>query len=342
MRAKPLSWVVALDGGTTTTRARLVHDGHVVATARRSVGVRDTVLSSSSARLLPAAVREAIREVLASAGGIRPDAVVAAGMLSSEIGLEVVPHVMAPAGPDELARGAAVRELPEVAAWPILFVPGVRTPASEGVDGWADADVMRGEECETLGALLVRSMRGPAAFVWPGSHTKLVEVDAEGRIARSHTTLAGEMTAALARHTLIAASLPEYLPEKPDPDAVAAGARLAQRDGLGRAAFLVRVAALEGAMPSEQRAAFWVGAVIADDAMRLARHTILRRQVPVLVGGREPQRALYAAMLEERLARPVTPLDDEEAENASAIGALEVARRREERRVPRRNVLNPD
>jgi 2-dehydro-3-deoxygalactonokinase len=262
-------------------------------------------------------------------------------MLSSEIGLEVVPHVMAPAGIDELARGAAVRELPDVAAWPILFVPGVRTPASEGIDGWADADVMRGEECETLGALSVRSIRGPAAFVWPGSHTKLVEVDAEGRIVRSHTTLAGEMTAALARHTLIAASLPESLPEKPDPDAVAAGARLAQRDGIGRAAFLVRVAALEGAMPSEQRAAFWVGAVAADDAMRLARHTILRRQVPVFVGGREPQRALYAAMLEERLARPVTPLDDEEAESASAIGALEVARRRGERRAPRRDVLNP-
>ena len=29
---------IALDGGTTNTRARLVHDGRVVATARREVG----------------------------------------------------------------------------------------------------------------------------------------------------------------------------------------------------------------------------------------------------------------------------------------------------------------
>ena len=48
------------------------------------------------------------------------------------------------------------------------------------------------------------------AFVWPGSHTKLIEVDPAGRIVRSHTTLAGELLLALARHTLLAASLPSW------------------------------------------------------------------------------------------------------------------------------------
>ena len=89
--------------------------------------------------------------------------IVAAGMLSSEVGLTAVPHVEAPAGIDALARGVAVRLLPEVADRPIVFVPGVRTPPAPGVDGWAEADVMRGEECETVGAWTHLAARPPQA-----------------------------------------------------------------------------------------------------------------------------------------------------------------------------------
>src|SRR5258706_15758785 len=127
-----------------------------------------------------------------------------------EDGWAAVPHVLAPAGQRELARGAVVCHLPEVADQPILFVPGVRTPPAAGLDGWAEADVMRGEECETLGAWALiperqLSLGEPTevaapplrtVFVWPGSHTKAVEVDEQGRIRRSHSSLAGELTGA--------------------------------------------------------------------------------------------------------------------------------------------------
>jgi 2-dehydro-3-deoxygalactonokinase len=152
-------------------------------------------------------------------------------------------------------------------------------------------------------------------------------VDPHGRIVRSHTTLAGELLQAVARHTLLAASLPDDLPDLPDPAALAAGARLVERDGLGRAAFLVRVAALTEALDSRERAAFWVGAVVADDVARLARHAILRGSPPVWVGGRQPLRDLYATLLGRRHAAPVVAIDDEPAELASALGALAVARR---------------
>ncbi|MBX6313698.1 MAG: 2-dehydro-3-deoxygalactonokinase, partial [Isosphaeraceae bacterium] len=248
MPAPNPTWTVALDGGTTNTRARLLCGSRLVAVARRPVGVRDAVLSSGSGPLA-AAVRAALEDVGRQAGGIVPDRIVAAGMLTAEVGLCPVPHVPAPAGLDELARGVVLRVLPKVADRPIAFIPGVRTPPGDGPDGWAEADVMRGEECETLGALRALGLAGPAAFVWPGSHTKLVAVDADGRIARSHTTLAGELTAALARHTLLAASLPADWPDEPDPEALAAGSRLAERDGLGRAAFLVRIADLTRSLP---------------------------------------------------------------------------------------------
>src|SRR4051794_34132781 len=103
---------IALDGGTTNTRARLVRDGRVVATSRRPVGVRDSVLTPGRTPLV-VAVREALAEALPAAAGLEPRWIVAAGMLSSEMGLAAIPHVAAPAGLPELARGAVLRRLPE-------------------------------------------------------------------------------------------------------------------------------------------------------------------------------------------------------------------------------------
>ena len=330
---------IALDGGTTNTRARLVQDGEIVATARREVGVRDTVLSdgASACRLLDA-VRETIMEVSGGKSSVDADLIVAAGMLTSEVGLVAVPHEPAPAGLSELADAMVVRTIPEIGPWPIHFVPGIRTLAEAGRDGWMRADLMRGEECETLGALFQLRESGlqqvgleGEAFVWPGSHTKLVEVDRLERITRSQTSLAGEFLQAIARHTLIAASLPSRLPEDLDLEAAEAGARAANDQGLERAAFLVRIAAMEGALDLNQRASFWVGAVVADDIRHLAGNPILAPSRPVWVGGREPLRRLYAHWLGRSLPGPVHPLDDTMAEAASAVGALKIAAFRIER-----------
>jgi 2-dehydro-3-deoxygalactonokinase len=326
---------IALDGGTTNTRARLIRDGRIVATARRQVGVRDEALvggAGSGAIRLVDAVRGAIEEVAGAEGAGPPDLIVAAGMLSSELGLLAVPHVEAPAGIDELSEALVVRPIPAVASLPIAFIPGVRTPGAEGPEGWMWADVMRGEECETLGAVAELTRRGALnpgqeglAFVWPGSHTKVVALDRRGRIAGSQTSLAGELLQAVARHTLLSASVPAELPERMEPSAVAAGGRAAEEQGLGRAAFLVRIAALAGALDAAKRAAFWISAVVADDARALARHPILADAGWVGVGGREPLRSLYADALARRIAAHVSRLEDEVCERSSATGALAIA-----------------
>lgn len=353
-------WTIALDGGTTNTRARLLHGSRLVATARRAVGVRDTVLdgprpgaaahAGGPARPvnragLARAVREVVDEVRGQmereirtdrgtvSADVRPE-IVAAGMLSSEVGLAAVPHVLAPAGLEDLARAAQVVTVPEVREGPILVVPGVRTPATGGPYGWFESDVMRGEECETLGAyfeLLAdgRIARGAGSlFLWPGSHTKLVAVDGENRIARSFTTLGGEILQAVAQHTLLAASLPAALPDDLDRDAVVRGAHAARCHGLGRAAFLVRIAALGETLDERGRASFWIGAAVEADVISLAGHPLLEPGRSIWVGGREPLRSLYASGLSGRHAGPVIALDDALAEAASAFGAATVAARR--------------
>lgn len=258
-------------------------------------------------------MRETIVEVSgAGDSSVDADLIVAAGMLTSEVGLVAVPHAMAPAGLSELADAVAVRTIPEIGAWPIPFVPRIRTPVKAGPDGWMRADVMRGEKCETLRALSQLSRLGlhdadrqERAFVWPGSHTKLVEVDRLGRITRSQTSLAGEFLQAIARHTLIADSLPSRWPESLDLDAAEAGARAVNDQGLERAGFLVRIAAMEGAVDLDRRASFWVGAVVADDIRHLTRHPILAPSRPVWVGGREPLHQLYARWLGRSHRGPV-------------------------------------
>jgi 2-dehydro-3-deoxygalactonokinase len=323
----PNTCAIALDGGTSNTRVRLFEGEQLVATARRKVGVRDAVLDPA-AKPLHRAVRECLAEVTARVSGRAPEFVVASGMLSSEAGLCQVPHVHAPAGIIELARSLDRCDLADITDRPLYFVPGVRTPGGPGLAGWSEADVMRGEECETIGAWLALGMRGAAVFLWPGSHTKLVALDRQGRIVRSHTTLAGELTAALAHHTILAASLPESLPDKPDAHALAAGARLVEREGLGRAAFLVRIADLTRTLDPAERASFLVGAVLADDVAHLAAHPILAGSHSVWVGGRQPQRALYAAWLSVRLGERVRELDDDLAERASALGAIAITHQR--------------
>ncbi len=306
---------IALDGGTTNTRARLLWRRQIVATARRSVGVRNNVpprpfestqsggdripappVPSGDRTLLARAVREVLDDLLHPTAPsadtahtdrpLRPEFIIAAGMLSSELGLLAVPHVDAPAGPDDVARRVAMTHIPEISDLPIYFIPGIRTPGIDGPDGWFAADVMRGEECETWGAYTTLQQAGAIesegwqAFLWPGSHTKLVEVDSAGRITRSHTSLAGELLQVVAKHTLLAASLPGELPDQVDRDAAEAAGRAVARDGLGRAAFLVRIAALTQALSAYERASFWIGAVVQSDVDSLARHSILRPVVP--------------------------------------------------------------
>ncbi len=137
------------------------------------------------------------------------------------------------------------------------------------------------------------------------------------------------MLATLARHTVLAASLPWPLPETLDPEAVASGVRLARREGLGRAAFLVRIAALSRTWTAEQRAAFWIGAVAAEDTEHLCRHRLMdpAERPWVCVGGRDPLRELYYALINERYDGPVATGP---CEATAALGAVVIAQRHHE------------
>lgn len=334
------SLCLAIDGGTTNTRATFL-DGHTpAASARRSVGARD-VAREKSAHRLAEAVSLCIDEVLKQSGAKLDDVefIAASGMLTSNVGLLELPHLSAPASMDDLAAAVETRTFPEICAKPIHFVRGIRVDA-EADDKCTPGDMMRGEEAETFGLLTLLRQSGPAQLLLPGSHTKLVRVDEQGRIAAIRTSLTGETIDALARNTVLASSVADPLPARLDEKLLEQGAQWAGNHGLLHAAFGVRLAQVLRGRSAEECAALLVGAVVAADIHEMVRSQALDAGLTVFVAGGSAQRAIYAQLLQSILAKTplkVHPVDETYCQVAAAVGATEIVRRRLDQTLNKEN-----
>lgn len=284
--------VVGLDSGTTSTRAWAMEAGDVVGSAQARIGARD-VAGHEDREWLADRVREVATEALREAdtewGSV--EAVVAFGMITSELGLEEVPHLEAPIGLDDLASGMVRTD-----RWfpvPLYLVPGVRSPA----DHYAEADFMRGEETEVIG-VLAEGHAPPFVLISPGSHTKFVVVDDRARIVWSFTTLTGELIWALHQETILS-NLLDPSRHAEDHEAVEEGARLAAEYGLSRALFSARVRnRLDGADP-ERCSDFIHGALGGSDLQALERARE-RHPLPgtILITDTSPLTDVYRHLLE--------------------------------------------
>jgi 2-dehydro-3-deoxygalactonokinase len=119
---------------------------------------------------------------------------VLSGMVSSRQGWHEVPYVRCPAGLDELA--AQMSTLAVAGLRSVDIIAGIDTVAETGIP-----DVMRGEECQIMGALALMGRR-EGRFVLPGTHSKWAEVK-DGRIVSFRTFMTGEVFAALRDHTIL-------------------------------------------------------------------------------------------------------------------------------------------
>lgn len=310
---------IAIDGGTTNTRAALVRDGAVVASARRAVGVRDAVRATTGLPLFRA-IEECIREVMANARVDWPsiEGVAACGMLTSSVGMLELGHVSAPAGVQELARGVVSRAFPSLSPLPIHFVRGVRV---------AD-DMMRGEECEVFGLLMAMNLRGPVRILLPGSHSKWIDVDSESRIVGIRTSMAGELLEALARNSILKGSLPETLPAEPHREPLREGALLARQRGFFNAAFQTRIADVLRKRSPEECAALLIGATYGGDLWELTQTGLWDERFPLLIAGGRPLKSIYADLAKElATAKGLEWIEapDDVADDAAARGALAIA-----------------
>ena len=256
----------AVDSGTTNSRVWVIQEGEVLAKRQVPVGVRNTAIDGNHRALIDG-IRQAILELKSESSlGILPRFAIAAGMITSNLGLHEVKHVQAPAGIGELAAGIQTRNFVEIEHTPFYFIPGIRSgPYPATLANVNSIDIMRGEETEIMGSLHQFELQGPLLYVHLGSLTKLIHVDSDGRISAGASTLAGELIHSVQQQTILRSSLPENPDYSFNEEFFDEGWSACAAHGLTRALYLVRILNLNSSFHKEDIASFFLGVILRQE-----------------------------------------------------------------------------
>ena len=223
-----------------------------------------------------------------------------AGMVGSNRGWVEAPYVPCPAGLHDLAAALVWPEKDRTA-----IVPGVSFVDPD------EADVMRGEEVQLLGAFAAGIVPTDALVCHPGTHNKWARLRG-GRIERFRTVMTGEIFNLLREGSILADLLAGTAERN---EAFERGARRGLADEcLTSELFKIRAPVLLGEADAADAPSFGSGLLIGTD-VRAGLHEGDDREVVVM--GRPELTRLYAEAL--RIAgRQAREVDGEEAFLAGA------------------------
>jgi len=262
--------LVAIDWGTTNRRIFLLdRNGAVVRREADSLGV--TAIPPGG---FPAEIAELRRRF-----GDVP--FLLAGMIGSNRGWVEAPYLPCPVTLDALRKS-------------LLWVEPGRTAIVPGACVDADrADVMRGEEVQSLGAVAAGLAAPDALLCLPGTHAKWARVEA-GRLTGFRTVMTGEMFALLRNHSLLA---PQLNCEVVDGPAFREGVALGLRDGAVLAdLFGTRARIVLGRLAPQDAASYVSGLLLGAD-LRIGLEDA--PDGPIGLIGDPALTRLYAAALDE-------------------------------------------
>ncbi len=250
--------LIGVDWGSTNLRAyRIDAQGRVLEARSSAAGVLNLPQRDFAAALANI-----------TTGWQAPDAalpILASGMIGSVRGIRNVPYLPCPARIEDVA--AAVTAVPIEGGGVLHIVPGLMRDDAE-------ADIMRGEETETFGALATADP-APELIVLPGTHSKWVRAT-NACIATFRTHMTGELFAVLREHSLIGRLLCETHAAVPG-RAFERGIDAAQRtpsDGLAALLFGVRAKVLTGKLAAMESADYLSGVLIGDELRSAFLHGI--------------------------------------------------------------------
>ena len=270
---------IAVDWGTTSRRIFRIEGGHAVASERDARGA-----ASLNAADYPGEVG-AIR----ARHGNLP--MLIAGMAGADIGWRKVPYAEAPTTLDALAM--TLEWIDDRTA----IVPGICCRDGD------NADVMRGEEVQLLGAAAAGMVPSDAYLTQPGTHCKWVELKG-GAIIRFTTAMTGELFALLSKHGLLARQLAGSVELGP---AFLAGVQEGARRDLAASLFSIRARGLLGLLEAKDAASFASGLLIGAD---VAARINTGDQVYIVS---EPELGTFYAAAVRQLGGNCRPVDSQAA-----------------------------
>ena len=285
---------IAADWGTTNRRAYLMDGGKCVDEFEDAQGILSVPKGGFGD-----AVAE-IRERL----GDRP--LLLAGMVGSNRGWIEAPYVPCPAGILDLVANLVWPEAGRTA-----IVPGLSFVDPD------EADVMRGEEVQLLGAFAAGMVPADSLVCHPGTHNKWARL-VGGRVTRFRTVMTGELFNLLREHSILADLLSG--PAEND-DAFARGVTRGLEEGcLTAELFKIRARVLLGQADAGDAASYGSGLLIGTD-VRAGLQEGAEREIYVM--GRPELTRLYAEGL--RIAgKQCRQVDGEEAFLAGARKIVEI------------------
>ena len=291
------SYIITIDTGTTNTRTFLWDENrNMIAGEKAEVGVRNTAIDGNNDRLKKA-VHDCLERLLENNNLTYNNIsrVMACGMITSNVGLVEVPHVTAPAGLKELAQQAKSILLEDVCPLPILFIPGVKNGLPDiNMENFAVMDIMRGEEVESIAIMDHFPKDKPYLLVLPGSHTKFVSVDKEGKMTGCLTTIPGELLASITNDTIIADAVGRQFVNEADYDRemMLKGFVTSRDTGIGHACFSARILNMFVEKDKMKLANYILGVALQNDITAIKNSKALEtdQNTTVIVSGKNPLR----------------------------------------------------
>jgi 2-dehydro-3-deoxygalactonokinase len=281
--------MIAVDWGTSSFRAFLLHDGNVTDRISSANGILHVDNFAET-------LRTAIAPWLAS--GERH--ILMSGMIGSRQGWVEAAYLPCPAAPDSIA--AALTVVP-FEGCDVRIVPGL-----SALDAAGQPEVMRGEETQIIGA-------GATGLVClPGSHSKWARVAGDGTITGFETYFSGEAFAALRSATILG----RMMDDAPhDPTAFDEGlAHSAAPGHLLHHLFAVRTRGLMGKLEATSSASYLSGLLIGHE---------IRAAMPVhgevTLLGNATLSALYAHAITQCGGTATIGPEDSAAYGLARIGA---------------------
>ncbi|MBD8068633.1 2-dehydro-3-deoxygalactonokinase [Bacillus sp. PS06] len=320
-------YYIAIDSGTTNSRIRLVDEenNRILDVIKKSVGVKNSAIDGNTMALeskLAEGLQEIIRRNQCEIHHIRY--IIASGMITSNLGLCEVPHVEGPSRISDFAKAATVKTMQSFLNIPCIFVPGMKNQIEpvnqEHYKHIHQYDVMRGEEVETFGLLRLLNLKGNGFMILPGSHTKCVAVE-NGEISSVLSTLSGEILQAISQNTILTSSLNCGLITSIAKKPLIAGYKASVKFGLSRSLYHIRLLHLFDEMNENERANYFVGAVLASDINAMMEMYKLNGIDWIVIGGENKLRKAFCEIFSYLNFTNIIETTDEQAEQSTVIGS---------------------
>lgn len=271
-------YIITIDGGTSKTKMCLWDSQEkLLKTITRPVGARDCAARGDN-EIWKEALHSMIGELL-DAFQIEKEkiqAVMASGMLTSNLGICEISHLEAPVSLEDLLNYVVKIREEAIAPLEITLIPGVKNSMSflEDENLIRRFDIMRGEETEVYALVSEFGIGKDTIYILPGSHNKFVYVDKKGRILGCKTTLSGEMLHSITQDTILAASLQSSFVsmENYREDMVMRGYEAARMEGENRALFLTRILDLFGGNGTTDLQNYVLGVILKGDVEAICKN----------------------------------------------------------------------